>query len=130
MKSVPNVSYVNTRWVITKKDTGAWKARLVLVGCQDPQNRIRPDAPTGSYLTFHLTLLCGAQPGWKLGCHGVANAYLQSKGITRALILKIPQREPPPSMRPGELVHAARLGRSTARAPPAEHGMSTCETRS
>ena len=38
---------VKTRWVLTLKEDGSCKARLVVVGCQEPRGQIRSDSPTG-----------------------------------------------------------------------------------
>ena len=97
---------VNTRWVLTIKDDGACKARLVVVGCQEPRGQIRSDSPTGSQLAFHITLWLATQKGWMLSCYDAATAYLQSKGIDRTLLLKMPRVNPPPGMEPDETVLA------------------------
>ena len=97
---------VNTRWVLTLKDDEACKARLVVVGCQEPRGQIRSDSPTGSQLAFHITLWFATQKGWSLRCLDAATAFLQSKGIDRTLLLKMPADNPPPGIGPGEIVLA------------------------
>ena len=84
---------IGTRWVLTRKD-GGFKARLVVQGCQEDRNQIRSDAPTGSLLSFYLTLAYAAQQGWSLGGFDTASAYLQSEGIARTLLLRMPARHP------------------------------------
>ena len=52
---------VNTRWVLTFKEDETCKARLVVVGCQEPRGQIRSDSPTGSQLAFHITIWLATQ---------------------------------------------------------------------
>ena len=85
---------VNTRWVLTLKDDEACKARLVVVGCQEPRGQIRSDSPTGSQLAFHITLWFATQKGWSLRCLDAATAFLQSKGIVDRTLVEDARGQP------------------------------------
>ena len=87
---------VDTRWVLVRKVCGKLKARLVVIGCQEIANSLRHDAPKGSVLGFYLTIAFGAQPGWTLCSADASCAFLQSKGIERWLLLRMPKIHPPP----------------------------------
>ena len=54
---------VGTRWVITRKPDRTIKRRLDAQSCQERRLILRRDAPTGSALTFYLTLAYAAQLG-------------------------------------------------------------------
>ena len=97
---------VGTRWVLVRKGDGTIKARLVVQGCQEKGTNIRSDAPTGSALSFWLTLAFGAQPGWALRGYDAKSAYLQSEGIERTLLLRMPGAEPPPGTVPWQVLQA------------------------
>ena len=57
---------VGTRWVLTQKSDGSYKAWLVVQGCQEISDHIGGDAPTGSQLAFHITMAFASQKGWCL----------------------------------------------------------------
>ena len=57
---------------------------------------MRYDAQTCSVLGFYLTLAFGAHPGWTLCSADASCAFLQSKGIERWLLLRMPRNHPPP----------------------------------
>ena len=43
-----NARPIDTRWVLTEKSPGVYKARLVVIGCQEARLSLRSDSPTGS----------------------------------------------------------------------------------
>ena len=96
---------IGTRWVLTRKDTG-YKARLVVQGCQEDKHQIRSDAPTGSLLGFFVVLAIAAQQGWSLSGYDAASALLQSEGIHRTLLLRMPGKQPPPGTVPFQVLRA------------------------
>lgn len=102
----PDVRIVDTRWVLTIKPDGSSKARLVVVGCQEPKLNIRSDAPTASHEALMLTLGFGAQKGWSLLGYDAQTAYLQSEGIERLLLLRLPKEDPPPGCVSNQVVVA------------------------
>ena len=107
-KQQPSLRVVGTRWVLTRKTpSGAFKARLVVQGCQEDRNAMRTDAPTGSRDALFLTLAAAAQKGFSLVSYDAESAYLQAEGINRLLLLRLPLVNPPPGCRPGQIVRAA-----------------------
>ncbi|CAE8585764.1 unnamed protein product [Polarella glacialis] len=112
----PAVPIIGTRWVLTRKPTGKLKARLVVQGCQETQHGTtwRRDAPTASPLAFHLVLVVASQTGWTLSFHDATAAFLQSTGVERLLLLRMPVEQPPPGILPGEVrVAAGSIYRTT-----------------
>ena len=90
---------VGTRWVFTEKTIQGkpdYKARLVVQGRQEDKGYIRTEAPTGSRDAFFMTLSAAAQSGCQ-------SAYLQSDGIKRLLLLRMPHKNPPPGTKPGQV---------------------------
>ena len=97
---------VSTRWVLTCKGDGTAKARLVVIGCQERQRDIRSDAPTGSKESLMIAVIASAQAGWKTTVLDAASAHLQSDGIERTLLLRLPKHNCPKGVRPGQVVRA------------------------
>ena len=112
---------IATRWVFTDKHANLRdkfpniallaKARLVVIGCLEDTSSIRGDAPTCSLLGLHLLCSVTASNKWKLRKFDAKNAYLQSGGIERVLLLNMPN--PPP---PGELASSIRAITKEAKA--------------
>jgi hypothetical protein len=96
---------VDTRWVLTRKGAG-FKARLVVIGCQEPRHNIRTESPTGSLLMVYITLTYACQKGWQLLGLDARSAFLQSANIERLLLLRLPRRWPPPGCKPEQVVIA------------------------
>ena len=96
---------IGTRWVLTWKAPGVAKARLVVQGCQEKTSHIGGDAPTASRDAMMLVFAHGSQKGWSLGQFGAVCAYLQSEGLGRSLLLRLPNPAPP-GKSPGEVVVA------------------------
>ena len=96
---------VSTRWVLTDNNASLRdfypelellaKARFVVVGCMEDTDSIRGDSPTCSLLGVHLICSVTASHRWKLKKLDAKNAYLQSGGIDRILLLKMPNPPPP-----------------------------------
>ena len=53
-----------------------------------------------------MTLAYGAQQGWGLRGYDASSAFLQSEGIQRTLLLRMPSKNPPPGMLPNQVVRA------------------------
>ena len=108
---------VGTRWVHTDKNDGKLsvsgkkleidaKSRLVVQGHQELiDHTMRTDAPAGSLLGFNIVASTAALKKWPVAKADATNAYLQSKGILRMLLLKLPN-PPPPDVEPGSLLRA------------------------
>ena len=106
MKRNPDQKIVGTRWVFTEKTIQGkpdYKARLVVQGCQEDKGHIRTDAPTGSRDAFFMTLSASAQSGWDYSVFDAQSAYLQSDGIKRLLLLRMPHNNPPLGTKPGQV---------------------------
>ena len=61
---------------------------------------------TGSLLSFYLTLAFAAQKNWTLRGFDAASAFLQSEGIDRQLLLRMPGKQPPPGTLPYQVLRA------------------------
>ena len=99
MKRNPDLKIVGTRWVSMEKFIQGkpdYRARLVVQGCQEDKGHIRTDAPIGSRDAFFVTLSEAAQDGWDYNVFDAHSAYLQSDGIERLLLLRMPHTNPPP----------------------------------
>ena len=100
-----NQKIIGTRWVLTYKSNGTAKARLVVQGCQENAEHIRGDAPTASRDAMMVAFTFGSQKDWGLGQFDAECAYLQSEGLDRSLLLRMPNPAPP-GKHPGEVVAA------------------------
>ncbi|CAE7853393.1 RE2, partial [Symbiodinium necroappetens] len=81
------------------------KSRIVVQGCQEDPTGIRSDSPTASLLAFNLVCAISVLKRWTITACDASTAYLQSKGISRTLILR-PPRPPPPGISPHDLLRA------------------------
>ena len=81
------------------------KSRLVVQGNQEDDNTIRSDSPTASLLSFNLVCFVAVINNWIVWACDASTAYLQSKGISRLLILR-PPRPPPPGISVHDLLRA------------------------
>ena len=98
---------VGTRWVHTDKNASLRaagqdvpilaKSRLVVQGHQESAP-FRCDAPTASLLSFNLLCSYAVSRRWSLRTGDASNAYLQSDGVTRLLVLRVPDPVPDPSL--------------------------------
>ena len=74
---VPSDRVVRMRWVRTYKDSGAAKARIVLIGFEDPDlSELVSSSPTMCRRTRQLVLQYAAQRGWK--CLKEINLFTRS----------------------------------------------------
>lgn len=80
------------------------KSRLVVQGCQEDPQAIRPDSPTASLPAFNLVCSIAVMFQWFVSACDASTAYLQSQGISR-LLLRTP-RPPPPGISPYDLLRA------------------------
>ena len=80
---------VTTRWVMTRKDDGTVKARLVARGfeekLEDPTN-----SPTVTKHAVRILLSLATTSNWTLKSVDVTSAYLQSDNMTRDVFIKPP----------------------------------------
>ena len=76
---------VRMRWVLTWKDSGAAKARIVLIGFEDPDlDTLVSSSPTMCRRTRQLALQFAAQKGWKCLKADIKAAFLQGPASQEA----------------------------------------------
>ncbi len=105
MVATPRPRIIDTRWVLGWRGDRI-KARLVVIGCQESQLAMRTDAPTASHHCFMIVVCFASQPGWTIESYDATTAYLQSEGIARLLLLRLPRQNSPPGTQPCQVVRA------------------------
>ena len=101
-KGIPASRIIGSRWVLTWKKSSdpddrsvAPKARLVLVGFQDPDlGRIATDSPTLRKESKHIVLSICASMKWTIWGADIKTAFLSGDASQRKLCF-----EPPPEVR-------------------------------
>mgnify|MGYP001826004312 CR=1 FL=1 len=92
---IPRERVMRMRWVLTYKDTGAAKARLVLIGFEDPDlDRLVSSSPTMCRRTRQLVLQAAIQQGWKPLKGDIKSAFLQgtaSQTLRQVYALPVPE---------------------------------------
>ena len=81
---------VSSRWVITSKAEGKYKARLVARGFQELCEN-QSDAPTASRISKRLLFSIAACQNWEVRTLDITSAFLQSDEIKREVYVKPPQ---------------------------------------
>lgn len=109
---VPKGRQVQMRWVLTYKDTGAPKARIVLIGYQDPDlESIQSAAPTMSRRTRQLSLQYASTRSWRTMKADVKSAFLQGESTEEGRQLfatPLPELARALNCRPGEAVQVLK----------------------
>ena len=103
MKRNPDQKIVGTKWVLTEKvieGKQGYKAKLVVQGCQEDKGYIRTNAPTEASDAFFMTLAAAAQDGWDCNGFDAQSACLQSDGIEKPLLLRMPHTNQSPGTKP------------------------------
>ena len=78
----PKKRVVQMRWVLTYKESGAAKGRIVLIGFQDPDlEQIQSSAPTMVKRTRQLVLQYSSIRRWRLMKGDVKSAFLQGEAV-------------------------------------------------
>ena len=98
-KGIPRSRIIGSRWVLTWKKssdpdvrTVSPKARLVLVGFQDPDlGRIATDSPTLRKESKHVILSICASMGWTIWGADIKTAFLSGDASNRHLFFKPPK---------------------------------------
>ena len=80
---------ITTRWVITEKDDGRKKARLVARGFEE-NAQIQSDSPTVGKSLIRVFFSICTMLGWMVNTIDIKSAYLQGKELERDLFLKPP----------------------------------------
>jgi hypothetical protein len=97
-KGIPAERIIKSRWVLVWKKSSdpddkskTPKARLVLVGWQDPElGRIQTDSPTLRKETKHLILTICASCRWKIWGADIKTAFLSGDPQSRNIYFKPP----------------------------------------
>lgn len=82
---------VSSRWVITKKDDGRIKARLVCRGYEEDVSSLRTDSPTCTKESMRLVYVLGASYRWPVQSLDVRSAFLQGFEINREVHMRPPK---------------------------------------
>lgn len=90
-----------SRWVLTRKASGALKASQ---GYEERGIHIRSVAPTGSADALIFAVAMSAQEGWICRTWDAQSADLQAEGISRLLRIRI--LRPPPGTKPNQVFYA------------------------
>ena len=80
---------VTSRWVITSKGDGKYKARLVARGFQEVLNE-QSDAPTVNKISKRLMFTVAACRKWEVKSLDVTSAFLQADELDREIYVKPP----------------------------------------
>ena len=84
-----NQAYVTSRWVISEKDDGRIKARLVARGFEET-NDLPKDSPTIAKEALRLIMSVSVFNNWDISSFDIKSAFLQSANIGREVFLKPP----------------------------------------
>lgn len=92
---IPKGRTLKTRWVLTYKESGAPKARIVLIGYQDPDlESLQSSAPTMSRRTRQVALQYSSVRQWRLLKADVKAAFLQGEATEKdRLVYALPVPE-------------------------------------
>lgn len=91
-KEVPdtNQKTVSTRWVVTEKGPGKFKARLVVRGFEEDEETAA-DSPTGESSSTRIVYALAAANGWIVETIDIKAAFLQSRKLDRVVFVKPPR---------------------------------------
>ena len=81
---------ISMRWVVTEKDEGQVKARLVVRGFEE-REAPQSDSPTASKDSCKLFLALCANEGFKLKTLDVTSAFLQGQPLSREVFVQPPE---------------------------------------
>jgi hypothetical protein len=109
---VPKDRLVKMRWVLTYKESGAAKGRIVLIGYQDPDlASLTTAAPTMSRRTRQLALQFSSVKGWRTLKADVKAAFLQgtaSEQQRNLFAIPVPELASALGCQPGEAVQVLK----------------------
>ena len=112
---------VRMRWVLTFKESGQAKARIVLIGYEDPDlHELVSSSPTMCRRTRQLVLQFAAQKGWKCLKGDIKSAFLQGPASQEARNLyAVPVKELAAAMKipAGNLVQVRKAAYGLVNAP-------------
>ena len=81
---------ITVKWVITEKEGGNVKSRVVAQGFEEQTDHIRKDSPTCSRDTLRILCSLVAGKGWRIQHIDVQAAFLQGRRITRDIYIRPP----------------------------------------
>ena len=81
---------ISTRWVITQKEGGKKKARLVARGFEE-REEVQSDSPTISKSVIRLFFSLCVAYGWNVRTIDIKSAYLQGKDVERDIFIRPPR---------------------------------------
>ena len=81
---------VSTRWVVTKKPKGIYKARLVVRGFEEQLEK-HVDSPTGDKCSTKIMMALSKAHNWKVESIDIKSAFLQSQQLDRVVFVKPPR---------------------------------------
>ena len=73
------------------------------VGCARVSRRQGLHQDRCAHYAFFMTISVAAQDGWDYNVFDAQSAYLQSDGIERLLLLRMPHKNQPPGTKPGQV---------------------------
>lgn len=91
-REVPDTNQraVSTRWVVTEKSPGKFKARLVVRGFEE-DGETSADSPTGDKSSTRIVYALAAANSWSLETIDIKAAFLQSHKLDRVVYVKPPR---------------------------------------
>ena len=82
---------ISTKWIITQKTTGEFKARLVVRGDQEEDvTELPSDSPTVNKTSLRIFLTLSSLKDWSSETMDVRAAFLQGKEIDRTIYIRPP----------------------------------------
>ena len=81
---------VSTRWVVTQKGKGLYKARLVVRGFEEELD-MKVDSPTGDKCSSRIMMILSIAMNWKLESIDIKAAFLQSQSLDRVVFVRPPR---------------------------------------
>ena len=124
--SIPPERIMRMRWVLTYKEKGSAKARIVVVGFEDPDlETLVSSSPTMSRRTRQLVYQLGVMKGWRSMKADVKAAFLQgsSSQLARQVYARpVPEPARALGVEPGQAVQVAKAAYGLVNAP-----VSRCE---
>ena len=81
---------ISTRWVLTSKEDGRKKARLVARGFEELE-KIQSDSPTISKSVMRMFLAICSTLQWKVKTTDIKSAFLQGQALDREVFIKPPR---------------------------------------
>ena len=122
---VPRHRVMRMRWVLTYKETGAPKARIVIVGYEDPDiTSVVSSSPTMSRRTRQLVFQTAALRSWRTLKADVKSAFLQTAPtqLSRSIFARpVPELAKAMNLKEGQTIQLAKAAYGLINAPAEWH---------